>query len=139
MKEVVFQGALDPHTPIAQGWLRASHRKLDPKLTLPYRPYHTHDEKQPLKPGAPVALDIEIWPTCIAVPKGYRIALSIRGRDYEHDEAPASLSNMKNPMKGCGPFTHDDETDRPPQIFGGKVTLHFERQPYLLLPIIPAR
>ena len=98
-----------------------------------------HDEKQPLKPGAPVALDIEIWPTCIAVPKGYRIALSIRGRDYEHDEAPASLSNMKNPMKGCGPFTHDDETDRPPQIFAGKVTLHFERQPYLLLPIIPAR
>ena len=33
MKEVVFLGAIDPHTPIAQGWLRASHRKLDPKLT----------------------------------------------------------------------------------------------------------
>ena len=32
-KEVVFQGAIDPHTPIAQGWLRASHRKLDTKLT----------------------------------------------------------------------------------------------------------
>ena len=32
MKEIVFQGAIDPHTPIAQGWLRASHRKLDPKL-----------------------------------------------------------------------------------------------------------
>ena len=30
-KEVVFQGALDPHTPIGQGWLRASHRKLDPE------------------------------------------------------------------------------------------------------------
>jgi predicted HTH domain antitoxin len=29
LEEVVFQGALDPHTPIAQGWLRASHRKLD--------------------------------------------------------------------------------------------------------------
>src|SRR4029453_8649839 len=51
LQEVVFQGALDPHTPIAQGWLRASHRKLDSKLTLPYRPYHTHDEKQPLVPG----------------------------------------------------------------------------------------
>ena len=51
MKEIVFQGAIDPHTPIAQGWLRASHRKLDPKLTLPYRPYHTHDEKQPLDAG----------------------------------------------------------------------------------------
>ncbi|HEU5273951.1 MAG TPA: CocE/NonD family hydrolase, partial [Xanthobacteraceae bacterium] len=29
LKEVTFQGALDPHTPIAQGWLRCSHRKLD--------------------------------------------------------------------------------------------------------------
>jgi hypothetical protein len=45
-KEVVFQGALDPHTPIAQGWLRASHRKLDKKLSTEYRPYHSHDEKQ---------------------------------------------------------------------------------------------
>ena len=30
-KEIVFQGAIDPHTPISQGWLRASHRKLDPE------------------------------------------------------------------------------------------------------------
>jgi predicted acyl esterase len=137
-REVLFQGALDPKTPVGQGWLRASHRKLDPALSLPYRPYHTHDEKQPLEPGEVVELDVEIWPTCIVVPAGYRIALSIRGRDYEHDDAPATLSNMKNPMRGCGPFTHDDQTDRPPQIFGARVTLHFERQPYLLLPIIPA-
>ena len=138
-KEVLFQGALDPKTPVAQGWLRASHRELDRELSLPYRPYHTHAEKQPLKPGEMVELDIEIWPTCIVVPEGHRIALTIRGRDYEHAEAPASLSNMKHPMRGCGPFTHDDETDRPPHIYGGKVTLHFERQPYLLLPIIPQK
>jgi len=138
-KEVLFYGALDPKTPVGQGWLRASHRKLDPKKSLPYRPWHTHDEKQPLKPGEVVELDVEIWPTCIVVPAGYRIALSIRGRDYEHDDAAATLSNMKNPMKGCGPFTHDDETDRPPAVFGGKVTLHFEKQPYVLLPIIPSK
>jgi predicted acyl esterase len=136
-KEVLFQGALDPKTPVGQGWLRASHRKLDRELSLPYRPYHTHDEKQPLKPGVPVELDIEIWPTCIVVPAGYRIALTVRGRDYEHDGAAATLSNMMNPMKGCGPFTHEDPTDRPPALFGGKVTLHFERQPFLLLPVIP--
>ena len=35
IKEVVFQGAIDPHTPIGQGWLRASHRKLDKKLSSP--------------------------------------------------------------------------------------------------------
>ena len=31
--EVVLQGAVDPHTPIGQGWLRASHRKLDADLS----------------------------------------------------------------------------------------------------------
>src|SRR4051795_13384558 len=34
--EVVFRGAMDAHTPIAQGWLRASHRRLDPKRSKPY-------------------------------------------------------------------------------------------------------
>jgi len=140
-KEVVFQGALDPHTPIGQGWLRASHRKLDPEVSLPHRPYHTHDEVQPLGPGQPAELDIEIWPTCIVVPAGYRIALTIRGKDYEYAGDAATLSNMKNPMRGCGPFVHDDPQDRPPEIFGGKVTLHAMggQQPYLLLPIIPPR
>jgi len=139
-KEVVFQGALDPHTPVAQGWLRASQRKLDAKLTLPYRPYHTHDEKRSLKPGEVVELDVEIWPTCIVVPKGYRIALTIRGKDYEFEGEAATLSNMKNPMRGCGPFVHDDETDRPPAVFGGKVTLHVgpKRPAHVLLPVIPA-
>ena len=39
-EEVTFQGAIDPHTPVGQGWLRASHRKLDPALssTLPALP-----------------------------------------------------------------------------------------------------
>jgi predicted acyl esterase len=140
-KEVLFQGALDPKTPVAQGWLRASQRKLDTKKTLPYRPYHTHDEKQPLEPGKVYELDVEIWPTCIVVPVGYSVALSIRGRDYEHDGDAAVLSNMKNPMKGCGPFVHDDETDRPPALFNGKLTLHAGpgQDSFVLLPIIPPK
>ncbi|MGH8640192.1 MAG: CocE/NonD family hydrolase [Burkholderiales bacterium] len=138
-QEVLFQGALDPKTPVGQGWLRASQRKLDPKLSLPYRPYHTHDKKQPLNPGQVYGLDVEIWPTCIVVPKGHRVALTIRGKDYEHEGAAATLSNMKNPMRGCGPFLHDDPEDRPPAIFGGKVTLHSgpQRQSHVVLPVIP--
>jgi predicted acyl esterase len=142
MKEIVFQGAIDPHTPIAQGWLRASHRKLDPKLTRPYRPYHTHDEKQPLTPGTPVELDIELWPTSIVVPAGYRVALTVRGRDYEYGGGSGGgLSNFKNELMGCGPFLHDDPVDRPKEIFGGQTTLHFggDSQAYLLLPIVPAK
>jgi uncharacterized protein len=142
LKEIVFQGAIDPHTPVAQGWLRASHRKLDKKLSKPYRPYHTHDEKQPLKKGQPVELNIEVWPTSIVVPAGYRVGLSIRGKDYEYGGASGGkLSNFKNELKGCGPFLHDDPRDRPSAIFDGTTSLHFGRgkAPYLLLPIIPPK
>ena len=139
-KEIIFQGAIDPHTPIGQGWLRASHRKIDEELSLPYRPYHSHDEKWPLTPGEVVDLDIEIWPTSIVVPAGYRIGLTLRGNDYEYEgESGGYLSNFKNELKGCGPFLHDDPRDRPLEIFGGTTTLHIDtEQPgYLLLPIIP--
>jgi predicted acyl esterase len=138
-KEVTFIGANDPRTPVGLGWLRASHRKLDPARTLPYRPWHPHDEKQPLKPGEPVELDIEIWPTCIAVPPGYRIGLTVRGKDYEYDGTAADVPFATYPMKGCGPFTHTNPQDRPPKIFGGTNTLHFgsNMAPYLLLPVIP--
>ena len=139
-EEVVFQGAIDPHTPIAQGWLRASQRKLDPVLSTPWRPYHSHDEKEPLVPGRPVAVEVEIWPTSIVIPAGYRLALSIGGKDYEYPgESGGRLSNFKNEMKGCGPFLHDDPRDRPPEVFAGQVTLETGPQDpsYLLLPIIP--
>ena len=139
MAEVTFQGALDPHTPIAQGWLRASHRKLDPRLTLPYRPYHTHDEPQPLQPRRVYELDVEIWPTCIVVPPGHRVGLTVRGRDYEYPGGPsAGLGTLGAVFTGVGPFKHDDPADRPPEIFGKNVTLHCgPRQPsHVLLPII---
>lgn len=142
MKEVTFMGAIDPHTPVAQGWLRASHRKLDPVLTRPDRPYHTHDEIQPLTPGEPVELDIEIWPTSIVVPAGYRIGLSVRGRDYVYPGGSGGkLLHFKNELTGCGPFLHDDPVDRPPAVFGGVTTLHVaaDKPAYVLLPVIPSR
>ena len=139
--EVTFQGAQDPHTPIAQGWLRASHRKLDAKRSLPYRPYHAHDEVQLLTAGSPVELDIEIWPTCIAVPAGYSVALTIRGRDYEYGGTPVVAPHVPYPLRGVGPFIHADAKDRPAATFGGKNTLHFgkSRPAWILLPVIPPK
>jgi predicted acyl esterase len=140
-KEVTFIGSNDPRTPVGLGWLRASHRKLDPVRTLPYRPYHTHDEEWPLTPHEPVELDVEIWPTCIVVPPGHRIGLSVRGKDYEYDGTDAGVTHAPYPMKGVGPFAHTNPQDRPLAVFGGKNTLHFgaTKTPYLLLPIIPPR
>jgi hypothetical protein len=141
MKEVVFQGALDPHTPIGQGWLRASHRKLDPKLSTKYRPYHPHVDKEPLIPGKTYDLDVEIWPTSIVVPAGYRMSLTVRGKDYEHPGGGARLKTFVNEMKGCGPFLHNDPDDRPEALFGGKNTIYAggENRSFLLVPIVPRK
>ncbi len=140
-KEVSFIGSNDPRTPVALGWLRASHRKLDPGKSLPCRPWHTHDELQPLQPGTPVELDVEIWPTSIVIPAGYSFALNVRGKDYEYDGSFVTLPFSPAKFYGVGPFTHTNPKDRPAEIFGGKNTLHFApgQQPYVLLPLIPAR
>jgi hypothetical protein len=137
--EVTFIGSNDPRVPVGLGWLRASQRKLDPARTLPYRPWHSHDEAWPLIPGEPVELDIEIWPTSIVVPPRYRVALTVRGKDYEYDGTDAGLTNAPYPMKGVGPFTHADPDDRPAAVVGSRNTLHFApgKMPYVLLPVIP--
>jgi uncharacterized protein len=136
-KELTFQGHIDPHTTIAQGWLRASHRKLDVKRSLPYRPYHTHDEIQKLTPGQIYELDIEVWPTCVVVPKGYRIALSVRGKDYTYPGDP--VVSHQGAFTGVAAFRHDEPSDRPPAIFDGEVKLHTggKHGAYVLLPVIP--
>jgi predicted acyl esterase len=139
LKEVTFRGALDPHTPIAQGWLRASHRKLDAKKSRRHKPHHTHDEEQPLKPGQVYELDVEVWPTSIVVPPGYRLGLTVRGTDYVYPGGSGGkLSNMKNEFTGVGPFIHDGRNAR---VYGGNVTIHCgpKHPSHLLLPVIPAR
>jgi predicted acyl esterase len=136
--EVTFQGALDPHTPIAHGWLRASHRALDRELSEPYRPYHHHDGREPLTPGEVYELDVEIWPTCIVIPAGYTLALTVQGRDYRYSDEVRQVGWFT--MTGVGPFKHDDPSDRPPEVFANRVTLHAGggRDAYVLLPVIPS-
>jgi hypothetical protein len=76
------------------------------------------------------------------VPAGYRIGLTVRGKDYEYPgPGGGRLSNFKNELKGCGPFLHDDPRDRSPDVFGEKVTLYFgpNHPAYLLLPVIPPK
>jgi uncharacterized protein len=134
-REVEFQGTIDPHTPLAQGWLRASHRKLDLNKSTPYRPYHTHDELQLLEPGEVYALDVEIWPTNIILPKGYRLALRIGGRDFER---PTADTNEAWVSKGSGPWLHTLPEDRPQELFAGNVSIFTGERTasYIILPII---
>ena len=139
-KELTFMGSTDPNTPIANGWLRASHRRLDSKLSRPYRPYHPHDRVEPLTSGEIYECDVEILPTCIVLPAGWSVALSVRGKDYEYE---GELSDFGKKFvygtRGTGGMTHNDPDNRPLDVFGGKVTLHAgdSRASYLLVPFIP--
>jgi hypothetical protein len=62
------------------------------------------------------------------LPAGYRLALTVRGRDYEYPKAGGDrIATFKNELRGCGPFLHEP-------VFDGTVTIHSGR---LLLPVIP--
>jgi predicted acyl esterase len=141
-KELTFMGSTDPNTPIANGWLRASHRRLDPKRSTPYRPFHPHDRAEPLTPGEIYECEVEIVTSCIVVPAGWRVALTVRGKDYEYEgELSEFGKKFHYGTRGTGGMTHNDPDDRPAEKFGGKVTLHAGggRESYLLLPIIPPK
>lgn len=73
--------------PVALGWLRASHRDLDPERSSPHQPWHTHGRETPLKPGEIVPVEIEIWPsgTRFAAGESLRLVVSPRDRrSYDH-------------------------------------------------------
>jgi uncharacterized protein len=122
--EVVFDGAHEK-TPVGRGWLRASHRKLDPARTQTGRPFHSHDVIEKLTPGEAYAVDVEIWPTCMVYPKGYRLVLTLMGRDFEFPGVP-------------GRILHNHPVDRDSKEFGGANTIMSgnDRESYLLLPVI---
>ena len=92
---------------------------------MPGRPWHTHDEPWPLTPGEPVALDIEIWPTSMVFPKGYTLALTVMGRDFEFDGI-------------AGRILHNAPSDRDPHILGPKTTLWCgpSHPSFLTLPVV---
>ena len=130
-KEITFLSAVEPKAPVSQGWLRVSQRKPDPKRSTEFQPYHTHDEAQKLKPGEIYEVDVEIWPASLALPAGYRLALTLQGKDFERP-------GETGVQRGSGWFLHDDARDRPPETFAGTHTVYSGggQGSYLLLPAI---
>lgn len=138
-KDVTFVSGLDTAGVVGMGWLRASHRAVDAERSLPYRPWHPHDHIDPLTPGETVPLDVEIWPTSVIIPAGYRLAVTIQGRDFEFPGDGPWPTVYGVPMKGNGIFLHNDPIDRPADVYGGTTTLIAgpDQAPYVLLPFVP--
>jgi predicted acyl esterase len=137
--EVTWHGANEPKAPISLGWLRASHRKLDLEMSEPWMPYHPHQEREPMVPGEVYPLDVEIWTASCVIEPGYRLALSVLGRDFDHGLG-SSPSHIGIEMHGSGLWNHAVPEDRPAEIYDGDVTVYTggARSSHLLLPVIPA-
>jgi len=119
-KEVFELGQQGQPVVLTKGWLRASHRKLDPQKSLPYRPYHAHNERLWLEPNVPVECQIEIISTCIVLKKGHQLRVDIHAQD----------------SAGSGNFTHfhaDYNEEATHTFYAGG-----EMNSYILLPIIPS-
>jgi hypothetical protein len=118
--EIMETGQQGAPVPVAKGWLRVSHRELDPDLSLPYRPYHKHTRRLYLTPGEIVKVEVEIWPTSMVFKKGHRIRLDIQPRDGV----------------GSAQYMHyhaDYNSGAVNAIYAGG-----DKESYLLLPVIPS-
>ena len=109
--------------PLAKGWLKVSHRKIDAARSTEYTVKHTHRaaDYAPLSAGEIVQVEIEIIPTTALIRKGWRIRLDVQPFDgFDHGARHA-----------YDPAIHD----------GASYTLYTgpEHPCYVQLPIIPER
>ncbi len=88
--------------PVALGWLRASHRELDPELSTDHLPVLAHRRALPLVPGEPTRLDVEVWPSGTRFAAGETLLLVVQGTDVMRyprapDVRPAHRHGQRRP------------------------------------------
>jgi len=77
---------------LSRGWLKASHREIDPERSKPWQPFHPHTSATPVIPGDINEYAIEIRPIANLFRKGHKIKLEIWSCDYPSDKFDATLS-----------------------------------------------
>jgi putative CocE/NonD family hydrolase len=106
---------------VATGWQTVSLRALDPERSCPERPVPACTNREPLRPGEVVPLDVELTPSSTLLKAGDQLRLVVAGRWLW----------PRNPLTGQFPGWY--RTRR-----RGSCTLHWgpERPSRLLVPVI---
>jgi uncharacterized protein len=114
---------------LTRGWLKASHRAIDPTRSKPGRPWHplTRQAQKKVVPGEITEYAIEIMATANLFRRGHRICIDIASADMP---------------TGVGGATNAEYV--PNHVSSSKTTLHKiyhdgQRPSHLLLPVIPQR
>jgi uncharacterized protein len=82
---IVRVGTEDPEGNVSwhqRGFLRASHRAIDPERSwydgdVMYRPWRTHTNPELTPLTEPVQLDVEVWPTSFVLRPGHRLVMTV--------------------------------------------------------------
>lgn len=117
-----------PEREVSRGWLKASHRAVDPKRSKPGRPWHplTRAAQKPVTPGEVNEYAIEILSSANLFKAGHRICVDIMAMDVP---------------SGVGGATNVEYISY--HLCSSRTTLHKvyhdgQRPSHLLLPIIPS-
>jgi len=115
--EVHFEGREnDLNGIVSNGWLRVSHREVDPERSTPWQPFLKHERELLISPGEIVSVEIEILPSSTLFEANESLRLVIKGKDV--------FSNaMHHHRELCNQGNHTIHA-------GGKYDSH------LLLPVI---
>jgi predicted acyl esterase len=105
------------------GYMRASHRELDPDLATDFQPVQSHKNLQKLNPGQVVSLDVEMYPHSRFWHKGETLVIEIAGRFVKSDWFEDDKVNIKSDN---GDGIHVLHT-------GGKY------ESYLQIPVVPPK
>jgi hypothetical protein len=92
---------------VAKGWLRASHRELDPTRSRPGRPWHTHRERQPLTPGQIAPVEIEVLASSTLFESGSSLIVEVLGHDaarYPGFRHPRTVNRGRHTIHTGGRF-----------------------------------
>ena len=143
-RDVTFMGNSDPNVPLGLGYLRVSQRAVDPARSNAYTSFHPHLVSEPMTPGQLYPVDLEFTePTSIVIPKGYRVALTIQGKDFGYGPGANTVRAMDYdlPNSNNSGLFFAAHPNRDPLVYGGTDTVATggEHASYVLLPRITAR
>jgi putative CocE/NonD family hydrolase len=72
-------------TSLAKGYLKASHRALDPEKSYPHEPYHAHTKSSPVIPGEICEYNVALGKVTNVFRAGHRIKLEIQSMESPRD------------------------------------------------------
>jgi predicted acyl esterase len=71
--------------PVGRGYLKASHRSLDPDKSMPYAPYHRHTSANHVVPGEINEYNVSVGKLTHVFRAGHRIKLEIQSMESPRD------------------------------------------------------